>query len=167
MEIHIQSTANVQDFFKQGEQFLEAAWRCFGKKNDEGFSIMENGIFQQLPAPCVVNAAFACEMFLKSLLCELKIKYNPHSEGHNLFLLYKKLPSDIQKTIAEFCRDRDDTNVFEKWLKNHANDFVDIRYFMERDSWTEMSPMMVIQVAYNLSMIVGYLLKSGKTEGVI
>ena len=159
MEVHIKTNADAQALFMQGKQFLEAAWRCFGKKVDESFSIIDKGVFQQLPAPCVVNAAFSCEMFLKSLLCNLGIKYDRHSEGHDLYLLYKRLPSDIQCTIAQFCGDRNDTTKFEKTLRYHSKDFVDIRYFIERNTWTQMSPTLIIAVAYNLSQAVEHLIK--------
>lgn len=159
MEVHIKTNADAKALLIQGKQFLEAAWRCFGKKGDESFSIIDNGMFQQLPAPCVVNAAFSCEMFLKSLLCNLGIKYDKHSEGHDLYLLYKRLPSDVQCTIAQFCGYRNDTTKFEKMLRDHSKDFVDIRYFIERNTWTQMSPTLIIAVAYNLSQAVEHLIK--------
>ena len=162
MEIHIKSSAKAQDYFNQGKQFLEAAWRCLGKKSDAGFNLMEDGKFYQLMAPCVVNSAFSCEMFLKALLIKLKINYNRNSKGHNLYLLYKKLPLKIQDTIAKFCGNKNDATVFENWLENHAKDFMNIRYFVEYDGWTEMSPISVITVADNLSTIVDYLINNSK-----
>jgi hypothetical protein len=165
MEIHIKSSGKSADFLRQGKTFLEAAWRCFGKKTDTGFQIVENGKFQQLSAPCVVNAAFACEMFLKSLLFALCIHFNPQAEGHNLYLLYKKLPRNIQEIIAKICWNRKMIE-FENLLKEHAKDFVDVRYFIEKDSWTEMSPITVITIADNLSRVVEYLLNNTNWEEI-
>lgn len=167
MEIHIKSSAKAQDYFNQGNQFLDAAWRCFGKKNDEEFIFIEQGKFQQLSAPCVVNAAFSCEMFLKALLCKFKIPYNLHKEGHNLYLLFKKLPSNTQETIARFCGNKNDITVFEKRLKTHQKDFIRIRYFIQRDGWSDMSPIAMITIAENLSRICAHLLVCRDLEGIL
>lgn len=167
MEIHIKSSANAQEYFNQGNQFLDAAWRCYGKKNDKEFIWMEQGKFQQLSAPCIVNAAFSCEMFLKALLYKLKVPYNPHKEGHNLYLLFKKLPSNIQETIARYCGNKNDITVFNERLKTHQKDFVRIRYFIERDGWSDMSPITMITIADNLSRICEYLLVRKDLEGML
>ena len=167
MEIHIHSSTKARDYFNQGKQFLEAAWNCYGKKNDTVFSIIENGKLQQLPAPCVVNAAFSCEMFFKSLLHKLNISYDRNREGHDLYLLYKRLPSRIQDIIARFCGDRHNVTFFENWLKVHSKDFVDIRYFIECNGWTEMSPVTIVTIADNLSRIIDYLLISSNLEEII
>ena len=167
MEMHIKSSAKAQDYFDQGKQFLEAAWKCYGKENDTGFTIIEDGKFQQLSAPCIVNAAFSSEMFLKSILNRLGIEYDRNKEGHNLYLLYKKLPSNIQTIIAKFCGSKKDTTVFEDQIKKHAKDFVDIRYFVESNGWVEMSPVTIITIAENLSRITDYLLNNKNLEEIL
>ena len=121
MEIYIKSSNAAKDYFYQGEHFLEAAWRCFGQKSDTGFAIVKEDKFQQLSVPCVVNAAFSCEMFFKSLLHQMKIQYG-RKNGHNLHSLYKLLPSKVQNIIAKFCGNQKDNAVFENWIENHAED---------------------------------------------
>ena len=167
MEIHIHSSGKAQDYFNQGKQFLEAAWNCYGKKSGAGLNIIENGKLQQLPAPCVVNAAFSCEMFIKALLNKLNITYDRSKEGHNLYLLYKKLPSELQDIIAKFCGNKKDATVFENLIKTHSRDFVDIRYFIESNGWAEMSPVVMIAIADNLSRIINYLLISSNLEEIM
>ena len=167
MEIHIKSSTKAQDYFYQGKQFLEAAWKCYGKETDTGFNIIENGKLKQLPAPCVVNAAFSCEMFLKALLHKLNISYDRNKEGHDLYLLYKKLPSRIQDIIARFCGNKDDVAIFETRIKIHSRDFVDIRYFIECNGWTKMSPVTMVTIADNLSRIIDYLLSSSNLEEIM
>ena len=84
MEIHIKSQAKGNDYYIHGKEFLAAAWRCFC--NEDGLILTNQG-FCQLSAPCVVNAAFSCEMFLKALLEKLKIPYDKHKEGHNIYVV--------------------------------------------------------------------------------
>lgn len=161
MEIHIESRNKAGDYFRQGKEFLAAAWRCFS--NEDG-SIVTNQGFYQLSAPCVVNAAFSCEMFLKALLKKMDIPYNQKTEGHNIYMLYKKLPSDVQNTIAKRCGNKDNPTVFESILKRHNKDFVDIRYYIENQGWAEMSPMEMIAIAQNLSVTTKYLLTTWGIE---
>lgn len=167
MKVHIHSSAKARDYFNQGRQFLDAAWNCYGKKCGASVNIIADGKFQQLPAPCVVNAAFSCEMFLKSLLIKLGIEYDKSKEGHDLHLLYEKLPSNIQNIIAIFCGSKNSMMPFVNWINAHAKSFVDIRYFIEHNGWTETSPTMMITMADNLSRIVDYLLDSSNLEEII
>ena len=129
MEMHLKSSNTAKDYFCQGNQFLEAARRCFSEKN--GFTIIKESKFQQLSAPCVVNAAFSCEMFLKSLLKRMEIQYCTKKGGHNLNSLYRQLPPKVQNILAKFCGNRKDNAVFENWIVNHSKDFVDIRYYID------------------------------------
>lgn len=167
MEMHVYSSGQPKDYFNQGKQFLEAAWRCFGKKSETRFIIFEDGELQQLPAPCVVNAAFSCEMFLKALLNKLNITYDRNKEGHMLYSLYKKLPCRLQVVIAKFCGNENDATIFENLIKKHSNDFVDVRYFIEHNEWKEISPMVMLKIADNLSRIVDYFLTSSDLEDIM
>lgn len=166
MEIHLSSSANAQDFYQQGKQFQEAAWRCFGQKNDDNsFTIISEKGFQQLSSPCVVNATFACEMFLKSLLVKLGIPYPQGKRGHDLYRLFCKLPADKQEVIAKFCSK--DLSQFHALLQQHHNDFIDTRYYIENAGWSEMSPMTMVTLGENLSSIVNFLLCADESEGMV
>lgn len=169
MEVHKKSAATPLDFYRQGKQFLKASWYCFGKKSTEKdeYEIIINNEFQQLPVPCVVNAAFSCEMFLKALLKKFNISYDPKKEGHNLYLLYKKLSDSTQKAIAEFCGNSKDIDEFQNILKRHAQDFTNIRYCIEHKGWTDMSPLTMIMLAENLSTITHHILSLDQQEKII
>lgn len=156
MGIKIYSSTCYNDYFHQGIHFLDAAWRCYGEKDGNNYNIMKNGVLLQIPAPCIVNAAFSCEMFLKSILLKYKI---PLSKTHGLYDLYSKLPSEVQGDIEEEFGDE-----FKQTLKKHNTDFVDIRYFIEQEGWQEMSPMIMISVAESLSKIVIAYIKSDQAE---
>lgn len=162
MEVHLTSSASAQDFYKQGRQFQEAAWRCFGQRNnDNSYTLISGKEIQQLFSPCVVNATFACEMFLKSLLVKLEIPYDRNKDGHDLYRLFCKLPADKQEVIAKFCSK--DLNRFQTLLQQHHNDFVDIRYYIENIGWSEMSPITMVTLCENLSAIVNYLLQTNES----
>lgn len=160
MKVFLESTWSSEDYCRQAQNFLIAAQRCFG----EGYSIVKNGEIQQLPVPCVVNAAFSCEMSLKALLHKDNIQYDTKTEGHDLFLLFKKLSIKTQNAIAKFCGSKTDAFIFEQQLKKHAKDFIGIRYFIEHKGWTEISPMEIITIAENLLTIVKHQLASSKAE---
>lgn len=166
MEVHLTSSASAQDYYKQGKQFQEAAWRCFGQRNnDNNYTLISGKEIQQLFSPCVVNATFACEMFLKSLLVKMGIPYPQGKSGHDLYRLFCKLPADKQEVIGKFCSK--DLSKFQALLQQHRNDFVDTRYYIENTGWSEMSPMVMITLGENLSSIVNYLLCADESEGMV
>ena len=87
-----------------------------------------------LLVPIAVNSAFACELFIKSML-------PPNTKGHKLDDLFTLLNSDIQERIksltiekmkklkSTYC-DAD----FQGDLLHHNNIFVEWRYFHEGKS---------------------------------
>lgn len=107
-------------------------------KMDQGFS--ESGstvrqeeakLKQSLVVPVIVNASFACELFLKSLLPS-----NTH--GHELDELFSKLDQDMQNEIMSWtgltmkCSNPAyNMEQFYQDLKNNSNDFAAWRYFHE------------------------------------
>lgn len=76
------------------------------------------------------NVSFACELFLKSMLYFYNIK---ESTQHNLFMLYKKLPREMQEEIylnhpcTNISRDR-----FYISFEQLGNSFTVFRYSYER-----------------------------------
>lgn len=152
-EINIYSNCNEQDYYKQGNSFLEAAERCLGKKDGNEFVFMGESEFFQLPAPTVVNAAFACEMFLKSLIIRYKLNIPKDRNGHNLFYLYNLLPDDVKFKITNSCNMPN----LESFFKIHVQDFVDMRYFIENKGFSNMSPISMYTIAFNLRAATKYL----------
>lgn len=162
MEFNTKVNHTPRDYYNNGLSFMKAAWRCYGKEKDGQYRIIDSGEICQLPAPAVVNAAFACEMFLKSLLVYYGIQ---DRKGHSLITLFDRLPEDSKNVISLFCGDKRDATVFRKTLSIHANDFIDIRYFVESEGWRGMDPTYMITLAFNMSEITKALL-NGK-EGRI
>ena len=77
--------------------------------------------------PAIVNVAFSCELFLKSMLKD-------GTKGHLLSELFKEIPDSLR----EFIKDRMIINgglkaeaVFDKRLENISNAFAEWRYFYE------------------------------------
>ena len=156
-EMNIYSNGTYTDFFSQGEKFLLASERCLGEKNGDTITIMKpsgNGsIMVQLSAPAVVNASFACELFFKALLLKNNKTFPRGKDGHNLLKLYKLLPDKIREKIVNICFKDISKENFEEILNNHADDFVEIRYFIENKGYTNMSPLMMYTLAFNLHQI--------------
>ena len=165
-EINIYSNGQYMDYYRSGESFLKASERCFGERNGEKFTILkssENGAeYLQLPVPTVVNASFACELFFKALILKAGLNIPKGRNGHNLLQLYKVLPNDIQEKISNFCFHHSTKTQFENFLSNHAEDFVNIRYFIENNGFSNMSPMLIYALAFNLGQITKSILSSGE-----
>lgn len=156
------SVKNVpRDFLKNGQDFVEAAWRCFGGK--EGI-VIKDGKLIQLAVPTVVNASFACEMFLKALIMHEGKQYETHGKkGHDLKTLFAILDPDKQELIAKFCMPKGTINAKEQFLmilNNHSEDFVDVRYYVEKTGWEKTSPIVMITIAENLRIITEQILKN-------
>lgn len=156
MEFNKRVNASPKDFYNNGMAFMEAAWRCFGNKQGNTYHLIDGGKIYTLPGPTVVNAAFACEMFFKALLKHYNIKYD---KVHDLYRLYKLLPQNSQNSISAFCGDKEDISVFDRILAEQANDFEEIRYYVEKAGWTGMKPLLMITLAYNLSQITNILMQ--------
>ena len=96
--------------------------------------------------PIVVNAALACEIFLKLLL---HFKYIRYRRTHDLKILFELLPEDLKDNVKYCCVKRygqwlDCFNL--EYLKNISNAFSDWRYNYEQD-WSK-SAMMKIELEF-------------------
>ena len=150
MEFNIKTNGSAINYYHIGEQFRVAALRCYGENEDGFYKLIKGGRICILPSAAVVNAAFSCEMFLKSLVLHHNIQL---PRKHDLDILYQKLPHDIQDGIATFCGK---TNIsgFEAILSKHAKDFVNARYdCVEHNDWYGMTPTFFVSLAFNLSQI--------------
>lgn len=83
--------------------------------------------------PCVVNGAFACELFMKSIMIK-DFGEDKYCRGHNLQQLYNSLPDDRRKSIEGHYAEVNDTNSTElkEFLSRSANAFQDWRYAFEK-----------------------------------
>ena len=96
--------------------------------------------------PAIVNAAFACEVFLKTLLRLFDI---PLEKEHKLKQLYKRLPQDIQERIKAGATARYGrwTDIWgQDYLDNISNAFIKWRYHYEHD-WSK-SCVMHIEIGF-------------------
>ena len=160
MEFNFQITPGAKALYQNGVDFLRAAERCLGMDDNGKVTIVDNGVFRTLAAPAVVNAAFACEMFLKSLINKSGKAYPTGRKGHDLKYLYELLPETVQnflhKSFDNNCEDTEKR--FVNFLETHSNDFVDVRYYVAHEGWQGMSPIMVYTYTYNIGNKTRYLL---------
>lgn len=165
MEMNIFSNANEFDYYNQGKSFLEAAQRCIGEQNENGeFFILKNSRLLQLPAPAVVNAAFACEMFFKALLIHFDVSIPKSKHGHDLENLFLCIPEKERKVINDFFCGNGKKSTLSDLLHNHASDFVRVRYFIENKGFYSMSPIFMYTFAFNLRATTYYMLYCYKRQ---
>ncbi|HML35945.1 MAG TPA: hypothetical protein PKA19_00765 [Bacillota bacterium] len=103
----------------QAEAFYIGYCRCNEQR------ILGPNRFEWPVAPVIVNAAFACEIYLK-VLNQIAGK---EMKGHHLDVLYDALPRDEQDKIRKELKLI--TSVFNEKLKKISNSFVDWRYIFE------------------------------------
>lgn len=164
MEFHVKTAPTAENYCKNGREFSEAAWRCFGGREGK---IIENGVIRWLPAATVVNAAFSCEMNLKAFLIMEEKTIPKNREGHNLKKLFEMLEKDTQTRVSRFCMPKASSSFYNDFLnilETHANDFASARYFVEHDGWQEMSPITVLTIAENLSIITNAMILQKKEQ---
>ena len=100
-EYNIKVNSSPKLFLQQGDEFLEAAWRCAGRDNTGVVRIAEKGQINILPSAAVVNAAFSIEMYLKAILQKAGLKYPKNGrDGHDLSKLYNLLKDRKKETNA-------------------------------------------------------------------
>lgn len=78
--------------------------------------------------PVVVNLAFACELYMKSLLM-LQKKSQSVVQGHMLDNLFSQLNDDVKKRILAEVH----INNWDEFMKDSSNAFDAWRYFYEKD----------------------------------
>ena len=114
--------------------FYSAYKRCIEGKNPH---IDEYGrhVMEVVNVPAIVNAAFACELYLKLLI-------KSETRGHNLEILYNLLePSDkykIRISITEKLKRDSLEKGFDYYLKVISDDFEYWRYIYEKPDFGEL-----------------------------
>lgn len=85
--------------------------------------------------PFLSNCGFACELFLKAILCFEKTDYIAQLHGkerHSLYELYGLLSPDMKNQIVcQFPHRNDTQENFELCLKENAQIFFELRYATE------------------------------------
>lgn len=153
-------------FYDQGLRFYHCAQRSLGDVNEDGSIQILGGKYQILSTPTMVNAAFSCEMFLKSILILHDIDYwkrLKHGEGHKLKPLFDLLPEQWYKDFLQ-TGTRDN---FEKALIEHSADFENWRYYMEKPGLYRMNPMFTQTLMENLKTLTYALIQQKTAEAEV
>lgn len=149
-------------FYNQGLRFLRCAERCMGDVNEDGSIQIVGGRYMSLSTPTMVNAAFSCEMFLKSILILHDIEYMKqlnHGEGHSLKPLYDLLPKQEYKDFLRVGT----VEEFEAELATHSADFESWRYYMEEPGEYCMDPEFTYILMNNLKTLTHRLIQIAET----
>ena len=99
---------------------MKAAERC-----DEQRILSNSDNIEWLPIPYLVNASFACELYLKSILDAKKVACN---KTHDLNDLFSLLPKEIQDDVENRCANVD----FHENLMQVSKMFIEWRYLHEK-----------------------------------
>ncbi len=117
----------ARNIIRQADDFAEAYRRCMEGKTPK----KENGrlCFSVVSIPAIVNASFACELYMKSLL-------EKKPQEHNLWQLFNLLSERDKRIIKEYVDDKLNTHPiysFEFCLERVADVFVNWRYIYEKE----------------------------------
>ena len=117
----------------QADDFYEAYSRCIEPKHQR----FEDGrqVGDVVNVPAIVNAAFACELYLKSLI-------GKELQTHDLSVFYRSLKQEIKEEIEDRYRDK---KVFEidtayQAIKTVGKTFVEWRYLYKDEYSKQCNP---------------------------
>lgn len=121
--------------FKHACSFVDCAIFCEREPKN-----IKTGVMSHMVA-CIVNSAFSCEVFIKSLLVHHG-KTVEEIHGHELYKLwakYKELDiegaSNVEQTVKNVFNSKND-NMFDECLKNISDAFFKWRYIYEKHGAT-------------------------------
>ena len=116
----------------EARAFLDAAKYCYNNKNISDF-------LEYLMYPFVVNLAFSCELFLKSIMI-FRSNTNEFIAGHPLDDLFTALPVNDQNAIRALfaLKCSDDLDIL---LKSHRDAFENWRYAFEKPVTARVSSL--------------------------
>ena len=115
--------------------FYSAYRRCIKGENPH---VDEYGrhVMEVVNVPALVNAAFACELYLKMLIKD------DTTRGHDLEILFDQLEVDdkdkIRNIITERLKKESLEKGFDYYLKGISNDFEFWRYIHEKPDFGEL-----------------------------
>lgn len=121
--------------FKHACSFVDCATFCEREPKN-----IQTGVMSHMVA-CIVNSAFACEIFIKALL----IYYGntvDEIHGHELYKLWAKYKeidigcaSNVEQTVKNIFNSKN-ANMFDECLRNISNAFYEWRYIYEKHGAT-------------------------------
>lgn len=149
------------DILSIADDFEEAYKRCLQGENPEIDEYGHN-CSHYVGVPAIVNAAFACELYLKSLIGE-KIKELDRRDWHNLQSLYSKLDMPLQNLISKYIEahwTQPDGHSFDD-LFGHAKDvFISWRYIFEEKHTDGYMGCLINEYLNFFELLVAILQKS-------
>ncbi len=116
--------------------------------------INDNGVRRKPSTPVILSCAFAIEVCLKLLLIQ---ETEDAGHGHNLEVLFEKLPKELlNRIVDQFLAQNPDENrdSLNTNLSNHKNIFVNWRYAFENTNLLECSPNFLYSLAYSLNTFI-------------
>lgn len=117
------------------------------------YTTQENGVafFKYYISPFTVNAAFACEVYLKYLYYK---QYGTAMKvQHNLFVLYSLLCDETKLQLRLEYEQWKSNLSLEKCLQIHSKAFVNWRYIYEEDNGSSVDPRSLYYLAVSLHNI--------------
>ncbi len=112
----------------QADDFFEAYKRCLECKNWRKDEYGRN-VADIVSIPAIVNGAFACELYIKSLL-------PTQEKEHNLKILFEMLLPDLQEKICNEINNKFKSHgvyTFDMCLNDSADAFINWRYIYEEE----------------------------------
>ena len=145
------------DILLQANDFYEAYERCLEGKNI--FAIGTTARAHIVSVPAIVNAAFACELYLKSLLGKELV-------SHNLMGFYRKLPPEIKNELRSAYRLQKafGFSSFEEAIGAVKNTFVEWRYLYKEKNKSQSNPKDLNDFLNIFSIIVPILKKTAQAH---
>lgn len=121
------------DIIEQADKFLDVAMYSIGSDYNDGFYVGEKisedelmkYLFPKEEVTAIVNCAFSCELYLKSMLNDGRVVY-----GHKLKDLLNQLDGSWKNIVIELMEYKEE--IFDYFLKESSDAFEKWRYIYER-----------------------------------
>ena len=124
------------DIIEQADKFLDVALYSIGPDYNDGFYVgkiisddeLMKKLFPKEAVTAIVNSAFSCELYLKSMLNDGIIIRN-----HELMYLFGKIDDRFKKVIMQLMKYKN-TETFEHFLNKISDAFEKWRYIYEKEN---------------------------------
>jgi len=130
---------NILNIYFEANAFKNSFKCKLNEIKDKKYQAKEH---DEQPVPlCVTLLAFACELYMKFLICMQELELDKEAayvrtvRGHKLNDLFGELNSDNQNQILNLLSIKKEK--FEEELEKFSNDFITWRYIYESDEDTE------------------------------
>lgn len=130
-------------------------------------SVLILNVYSGFPAVAITNATFSIELFFKSIFYRqnhTKCYRNGKSgiELHNLYILFKRLPIDLQKEITKNHRCTNITrDNFERSLEQIGDHYTAFRYSSEQ-SFISCNLVFIFELLFACKMVCDRLFLVGE-----